>query len=92
MSPTYVFIRDNGKSKSWNGIHGLCENFDRQNRTATIQVTGEDTIDEVKARIEESYFDLLQTDLKVKSKDDIKVIYSSNMLEIHLTVLWNPTQ
>lgn len=67
-------------------------------RTATIQVTGEDTIDEVKARIEENYFDLLQTDLKVKSKDDIKVIYSSYMLEIHLTqepcltVLWNPTR
>ena len=37
-------------------------------KAATIQVTGEDTIDEVKAKIEESYFDLLQTDLKVKSK------------------------
>lgn len=29
---------------------------------------------------------MLQTDLKVKSKDDIKVIYSPNMLENHLTV------
>ena len=29
-------------------------------KAATIQVTGEDTIDEVKSRIEESYFDLLQ--------------------------------
>ena len=37
-------------------------------KAATIQETGEDTIDEVKAKIEESYFDLLQTDLKVKSK------------------------
>ena len=37
-------------------------------KAATIQVTGEDTIDEVKAKIEKSYFDLLRTDLKVKSK------------------------
>ena len=37
-------------------------------KAATIQVTGEDAIVEVKAKIEESYFDLLQTDLKVKSK------------------------
>ena len=57
-------IRDNGKSKSWKGIHGLCENFNRQ----SCNYPGEDTIDEVKAKIEESYFDPLQTDLKVKSK------------------------
>lgn len=53
---------------------------------AGTEFTGEDTIDEVKARIEESYFDLLQTHLKVKSKDDINVIYFPNMLENHLTV------
>ena len=47
----------------------------------------------VKAKIEESYFDLLQTNLKLKSKEDIKVIYSPNMLENRRTVnhLWNPT-
>ena len=47
----------------------------------------------VRAKIGESYFDLpRQTDLKVKSKDDIKVIYSPNMLDSpNCKSLWNPT-
>ena len=77
LSPIYEAIRDNGKSKSWKGIHGLCENFDRQNCNYPS---------DSESKIEESYFDLLQTDLKVKSKDDIKVKYWPNMLENHRTV------
>ena len=44
------------------------------------------TTSDSESKIEESYFDLLQTDLKVKSKDDIKVKYWPNILENHRTV------
>ena len=61
LSPIYEAIRDNGK-KVKAGKEFTVYAKTLTGRTATIQVTGEDTIDEVKAKIEESYFDLLNYD------------------------------
>lgn len=68
LSPTYVTKPLETMEKVKAGTEFTVYAKTLTGKAATIQVTGEDTIDEVKAKIEESYFDLLQTDLKVKSK------------------------